>query len=456
MTLGLKKQNLKDKSRIKKQVYSRFSLWRKENSANTLLATESSYCDCCNGYVQSGFGKSPYTNELGKTISIPQTANVAWLYPMKNKNEKGEYTERMSFMTESGEWYLYNNDEESFKIKAVFGENVLPLLTLDRDLEAKTVFVGERGVAFYSEESGLVTSSITDAIPAACVAKDRLFVAIPPFGIRYSKVLEVSEFSQTIEDSGTLQLPMGTGKIVDLVSFSEQVYVFFERGIARLSPAGTAKEFRVEKLEYGGGKIVAGTAGACGEKMLFFAEDGVYSFDGTHAKKICENMPIYPVCGEQVCNHGYLSGKYFVRYTDKDGEKKTVVIDPKQESGYFLPDLKGLTACFGELLFVSDGIIQRVQVGEELFDDEICQFTSVGVGFGIHGRKRIRSVTIEGEGEARFGVYDGQNWREWDLRFENGVASVKNAGFGERFSFRFILNGTSVVKKMTVETEYYG
>ena len=168
-------------------------------------------------------------------------------------------------------------------------------------------------------------------------------------------------------------------------------------------------------------------------------------------ERVCENLPIKPKEVGQVCGEAVFEGKYAVWYLDGDGIKKQVVCRADGADGYFSFPLDGLYDSDGVGLCRYQDAMYCVMEKGASADGATYRFETGKLDFGVHGRKTLRLLRIEGEGACRVSaVCDGRTAVR-ECVFENGAAeAVFGELRGDRFAFIFELSGGAAVRKLTV------
>lgn len=226
------------------------------------------------------------------------------------------------FVSKRGLAYLYNDTRQEFEYAMrVFDSTpkILPVYAADGG--AKLAFCSSEGILLFDGDSKF-SSVYARGSDAACVFHERLFFAEKPFTLRYSAPLDASMFADSADEGGYIRLPSTGGEIVGLEEWRESIYIFRERGIEKLNAKGAARDFSHETLSYGGGKIFGRSIGKCGKHILFLAEDGVYAFDGSEARRSCTELSVRPIAWGQGIEHGSFAGRYFLRYPDAGRKNK--------------------------------------------------------------------------------------------------------------------------------------
>ena len=109
----------------------------------------------------------------------------------------------------------------------------------------------------------------------------------------FSDDLDPTNWSLSLDEAGYIQMTDERGAALKVVSFLDYVYVFREYGIARISGYGDQTQFLVSQLSCQTGKIFPETVTLVGDRILFLAEDGAYSFNGLNATKIMPELNSY-------------------------------------------------------------------------------------------------------------------------------------------------------------------
>ena len=134
------------------------------------------------------------------------------------------------------------------------------------------------------------------AISSLALHYERLFVTSnkqEQNTVWFSDDLDPTNWSISLSEAGFIQMTDERGAAKKVVSFLDYVYVFREYGIARISGYGDQTQFLVSQLSFQTGKIFSDTVTLVGNKILFLAEDGLYSFNGLSVSKILPGLNAY-------------------------------------------------------------------------------------------------------------------------------------------------------------------
>ena len=167
-------------------------------------------------------------------------------------------------------------------------------------------------------ESGanrLRTISTAPNILSMCVHYERLFavVASNRNAVYFSSELDPTAWDVGLSGAGFIEMIDERGRLTKVVSFAGYVYIFREYGIARLTAYADQTDFVVNQLFTSCGRIYENTISVCGNKILFLAEDGLYSFNGVSTTKLTMNIEsMFKGKDNSKAVGAYFQGKYYL------------------------------------------------------------------------------------------------------------------------------------------------
>lgn len=149
---------------------------------------------------------------------------------------------------------------------------------------------------------------------AVCIHNERLFAITEGERTRlmFSANLDPTNWNLDLDEAGFIDMLDSRGSMNNVISFKDYVYVIRDYGISRVSGYADQTEFLVTQLFDSSVKIYPESVAVCGDRMLFLAQNGIYSFDGYNAKKL--DLPIYDIFAEDNINSvgAYYNGKYYL------------------------------------------------------------------------------------------------------------------------------------------------
>lgn len=441
--------------KVKRVRYDKFGVRERgaESAAvDGLIAVESVNC-ALGESLKAGVGVRKLVRADGSDLGVDGAMPEAdYYFLLPTAQEDGTEVEKLGFVTYKGAVYL--DDGELPVSRHYFGARTGGALVFDAENAAKMAFSSSAGVHVYSETAGMTETGVGSAGRAVCFYKERLFCVLPPFTLAYSAPLDATDFAESIDDGGRIALPTEQGEIVALKAFGGYLYAFYEYGISRIEIVGSAREFVVSPLEYGGGRIFGDSVGVCsvgGDKAFFLAGDGLYAFDGRKARRVCRELVLNPARNEQVCGHAESDGRYFVRFLDADGVARGVALEAEREVGYRCFAVKGLSACLGKALCYSGGDVCEIAEGEPLPVGEKYSFQAENLDFGVAGVKTLKTLRLCGRGSATLYVSAGGRTRRAAAKFSSGESVVYIGVRGGKFSLRIELKAGAEITALEAE-----
>lgn len=144
---------------------------------------------------------------------------------------------------------------------------------------------------------GTTVHSIGDvpAVNSMCIHGERLFATETEntCSLWFSDDFDPLNWRVSLEEAGFIDLRDGCGSLLKVLSFGGYVYVFANYGITRISAYGDQRDFSAEKVAVSSGKIYRDSIVVCGDRVLYLAEDGFYSFNGSSCSKIARKVDNY-------------------------------------------------------------------------------------------------------------------------------------------------------------------
>lgn len=132
--------------------------------------------------------------------------------------------------------------------------------------------------------------------------------------VRYSSVVNPTSWT-TADDStgGRIDLDDFRGELRKVVSHLDNVYVFRDFGISKITLYASGTQFSASNIYNSSTKIYTNTICVCDGDICFLAEDGLYKFDGYKVVKIdlsiFKNFKQYLQTSAQTC---FYNGKLYI------------------------------------------------------------------------------------------------------------------------------------------------
>lgn len=180
------------------------------------------------------------------------------------------------------------------------GKNVI-IFTFDNQMK---VFDGEK----------VIEVSDVPCITSTCIHNERLFATEggEKTTLWFSDDFDPLNWKISLHDAGFIDFRDDGGSLIKVVSFNGYVYLFRNYGITRITAYGDQTEFATENIATSSGKIYGESITVCGNRIIYLAEDGFYSFSGGSTNRILKGLD---ECLKSVENENakgvYYNGKFY-------------------------------------------------------------------------------------------------------------------------------------------------
>ncbi|MBQ7368420.1 MAG: hypothetical protein IJW60_01760 [Clostridia bacterium] len=406
--------------------YSAFALLEKYDEADTFVFDEAENCDLASG-IRMGVGVEIYQLESGYP--------VLYDWGLGDPKQFLYAGDTFAFLSFDGNLYFYNEKTRTFTLAYSFDGETAAVEAQDEEGEYHLYFCGASGVYRYNN-GGFVRVLESACAPVACAFAGRIFTASAD-ELVYSAPFATGEFTESLDGGGRVVLPAQTGEIVALTATAQALFVFCRFGIWKLTAAGSAREFRLERVAYSGKEIYKNSACACaapsGEKVYFFSEDGLWRLDKSGVKRIVCHLQEEVKRSGQVFEHACFGGRVFYAYKARDNGIYGLVIDGETDEWYHSFTIEGVSCLRGKIVGVIDGVAYELKAQAALPTHRLAQVVAENVGFGLDGKKTLDSLRLCGEGTVTLFVGNGKREKSYTLALRSDGVLAKIGLCGEKF-----------------------
>lgn len=466
--VGLEKNPMQKSVKRKKVVFRRFGSYMLadgstvlggtggENtplySRGTLCAKRMENCDASESGLRQGVGLDVATTSANNTVRGLNPSIQKKVFCVRFRGRDGSVMERYLIVNTNGEVWLYNEQTSSLSKYAYVGSDACGALLRAATGEERFLIAGRNAGVFFTADDAFVPTGKTGLTSVFCVCKNRLFMLLKNGYIAYSDPLTPWDLTNSIDNGGYVKLPAEYGAPIALTAAGEYVYVIFRQVIMRLTVKGSGRDFCLEKIAYGGAKVLYGSVCALPDGVVFLAQDGVWTVRDREAKRLCEGLAVFTPSQEYESNAAVYRDKYFLRYYNENGAPVSLAINLDGGNWSYCFDLPMLSEGFDAPVFVNVQTLFRL--GSAYLPGRVKSvFQSVDTDFGIRGRKTLRRLRFSGDGCVVAYIYcDGRSVKRI-VEFSGGQASVDLCARGELFSFTFEIKQDTVLRSMSAELE---
>lgn len=298
-----------------------FQTFRVGKDENLLTSKDSSFYynfKIQDGSLKTGFGikdltfkntqNNDYVLKTGDSI-VNGIWTTRWL-----SNANQEPVDYVFYILNDGKMHYANLEYPEFGFTMTTTFNEVPEMTkIRQNLLEAFVFTSPTDSLVLLNQSSETTYANVPKVMDACYHYNKLFAitAQTRNALIYSSETEVTNWTNS--NTYRIDFTDDRGRLLKIMSFHDNLYVFREFGITKVSPYSVESDFSIEHLYQSPSYIYPQTITICGENVIFLTRDGLYSFNGSAVKKLkyevidkIENNQSSSPCA------GSYKGKYFL------------------------------------------------------------------------------------------------------------------------------------------------
>lgn len=280
------------------------------------------------GALRHTDGYCPLMLRRGGTLqNVPFDGAILKLFYFKRFDPESEvYDDKLIIYSDDGILYYTDTDGQPGMGFTRLGEVVFSAMPASVNYRLN----GADVIIFSSEKDSMLVwdgknppYTVADApnISSACVHYERLFVTVggEKSAVWFSDDLDPTNWDISLDGAGFIEIADGRGALHRVVQFLDYVYIFRSYGISRLTAYADQTQFSVIPLYVSSGRIFPETIALCGDKIIFMASDGFYSFNGLNTTRILSNVfdAVHPQDGAEAA---FYNGKYYLACTLKGSD----------------------------------------------------------------------------------------------------------------------------------------
>ncbi len=315
----------------------------------------------------------------------------------------------------------------------------------------------------YQVESAPKFSSI-------CLHNQRLFAidSEKNYLVRYSSnlnPLDWSTSSVSVTSAGSIELNDYKGSLKNLISFQDNVFVFRDFGISKISSYSNYSKFSATNIFNSSAKVFCNTATICGTDIFFLCEDGLYKFDGFNVEKFDDSFAkVFTKNNEQTANTTYFNGKLYIacslNFNDNltigcereiDHKNNCLIIYDIQTKSYTITRGIDISCMLG----IKDEIISKLilslntSLGTKLWQltengllgEEVLPKVWVGGNLTLgefDKNKILKEVNLISKTDCTLIVSTDKTSKEYPIKADENLQRVRINLTGKFFSFKFL------------------
>ncbi|MDE7082475.1 MAG: hypothetical protein K2O89_02070 [Clostridia bacterium] len=350
-----------------------------------VLAAEGAFNVGC--YTDNG-RLVPAINSVNKLTAIHDGISAAW-YSASIK--------KYMVFGKNIVWYS-DGDMGKHAVGMVVGDTISMVETASGGLASATLF---GTTAYFSLGEKFSSRPYKGAIHSCILKNGRLFGIDNSDNnkIKWSGEGGFEDWTESISGAGWTIVQNGYGDILNLVVYKDKIVAVREFGLTFFSAYGTPENYKLSYLERKLPKIYANTAAVVGDELLFYTEDGLYSYDGSTVQKsstgLAEELlsPTTFACAD---------GKYFLCGMSKTLQRRAVLVVDAIHDNSYLIDAQVNAVAAGDRIF---GYESRQEY--EFTEGGEYTFTSGEIDFSTRGFKVLKEIAVRGAKNVEIEVSNG-------------------------------------------------
>lgn len=262
--------------------------------------------------VAQGYFKEP-NRARHEYPSFPEDTIIKKIF-LYRRTAQGEYDDRLIAHTQDGYlWYTSVFKEDTWhKIGSLRMYGDIDVVNYNYNSDDVILLSSETDGLFLVNDTTAYACSTAPKFTSIAVHNERVFGAVnkEKNQVWFSDDFNPANWSVSSQEAGFIDFSDGMGNVLKVVSFLNYLYIFREFGIFRLTAYGAQSDFILKKVFTDTGRIYKDTIVMCGNKIMMYAEGGIFVFDGYEVLKVANEMP--QVLNKTVLCAAYLDDCYYL------------------------------------------------------------------------------------------------------------------------------------------------
>lgn len=247
--------------------------------------------------------------------SLEGLGEILSCYLFNKSDENGDVQTLLLFLSSEYKIYYINFSSEVKEIKelSMLFTSIPKAISYNLNGEDVIIFCSPTDTMKVWDGIGL-PYEVADApkFVDICIHEERLFALTGDTKtLWFSDDLDPTNWDITLEDAGFIQMIDKRGALRKVVSWNGYIYIFRDYGISRLTASGSQETFSLTHLFTSSNRINCDSVCECGDRIMFLADDGLYTFDGASTTQILTKVsPL--ISNSSFSKACYFSGLYIL------------------------------------------------------------------------------------------------------------------------------------------------
>lgn len=433
------------------------------------------------GVADVEFKYSTQLNRLRKKVKFPEQFQVmkCYYYPYYDSVAKMDFPMLVVYCSNRKFYFIpiQHPDEDVTEIPDLYFYEAPIAVTGKINGIDTIIFVSETD-GMYIWNPMIIRKRIESvpSITSMCSQYGRIFAICKsmPLTVLYSDSFNPTNFNTADNEGGAIDVTDDFGNCNKVIAFKGYVYVFRDYNIAKITAYGDDDEFVLSQIYVSNGKIFPGTICVCGDKVIYLASDGLYSFDGNKSVKIDIGINNLLTNAENECSvANYSNGYYYLacRMDFNDG-----VIEGCEGLFYVNNSLIKLNLSNNEVSILRGYDIQEITVINDSIDSYVLVNYHNGEGLKVgmldmsgkffdspthkvwssvksdfnypYENKLLKEITFESNTDGELTIWFDGNTKTYPFKGSDKCQSINPYIKGKKFSISFSTTsvGVKIVK----------
>jgi hypothetical protein len=279
------------------------------------------------GALKSGFGikKAIFDGEKSPRFDVEGVKASALYYYKKYDENASAYLDYLMIYGNDGNFYkCILNNEDGFSLVQDLSFTETPSAVNYR-YNGKDVIIFSLGNSskVYDGEN-VVYINDAPGITSTCIHNERMFATEggQKTTLWFSDDFNPLNWTVSLEDAGYIDLRDDRGGLLKVLSFDGYLYVFRNYGITRITAYGDQTAFSVDGITASASRIIPESICVCGDRIIYLAEDGFYSFSGGTPVRIMDKLDGLIFNDKATAKAKFYRGNYYCVITLKNRDEK--------------------------------------------------------------------------------------------------------------------------------------
>jgi len=243
------------------------------------------------GTLKDGGGVKKADFGIGPLFAENTTPTRLYFYKRYNATS-GKYEEYLMAYCNDGFIYKAGESDATFtKVTDLKFDSTPYAVAYNYKSDDVMIFSAGSTLKIYDGES-VTDADDVPSVTSMCIHSERLFATEngTKTSLWFSDDFDPLNWKVSLDEAGFIDIREGAGSLLKVLSFAGYVYAFANYGIVRVSASGDQTGFSVDGIAASSGRIYGESIAICGDRIIYLAEDGFYSFSGGSPSRIMTKL----------------------------------------------------------------------------------------------------------------------------------------------------------------------